>query len=214
MNEEKREILETPFPTSLRRTRRGGHGRELTYVETHNYIRRLNQAFEGDWSFNITEHTRTDDEVIVLGRLCAGGVEKAAFGGSNLTRNRETGTPVSLADDLKAAASDALKKAASLLGIGLDLYSETTEQPAVPPAPLRPQTRTEGEGDLLTERQHRAILGLSSKNGLSEAELGRWVQSTYGAPLDKLDQRNASEVITKLNQYQAGDNGRAAGGAA
>ena len=65
-----------------------------------------------------------DEEVAVLGKLSAGGVTKTVFGGSSITRARETGEPVSISDDLKAGASDALKKACSLLGIGLELYSE------------------------------------------------------------------------------------------
>ena len=37
----------------------------------------------------------------------------------------KTGKPVSIGDDLKAAATDALKKGASLLGVGLHLYNGT-----------------------------------------------------------------------------------------
>jgi hypothetical protein len=40
-----------------------------------------------------------------------------------ITKAKETGEIISLADDLKAAATDALKKAATLLGVGLHLYN-------------------------------------------------------------------------------------------
>jgi hypothetical protein len=43
---------------------------------------------------------------------------------SQVTRERESGALVSLGDDLKAAATDALKKCATFLGIGLHLYAE------------------------------------------------------------------------------------------
>jgi hypothetical protein len=59
-------------------------------------------------------------------------------GGSSITRNRETGEVVSLADDLKAAATDALKKACSLLGIGLHLHAGDDALPGRP-AKARPQ---------------------------------------------------------------------------
>ena len=62
------------------------------------------------------------DEVIVIGQLNAGGIVKSQFGSSRITRAKDTGDIISLADDLKAAATDALKKAATLLGVGLHLY--------------------------------------------------------------------------------------------
>ena len=43
----------------------------------------------------------------VIGRLIAENVVKMAFGGSQVTRERESGALISLGDDLKAAATDA-----------------------------------------------------------------------------------------------------------
>jgi hypothetical protein len=50
---------------------------------------------------------------------------------SQITRKKDSGEVISLGDDLKAAATDALKKAATLLGVGLHLYSEETRQQPV-----------------------------------------------------------------------------------
>jgi hypothetical protein len=119
-----RSILEHPFAGHLVKTRRGAFGEQLSYVEGAEYIRRLNEAFEGEWSFEVVDHRVYDAEVVVVGNLTADGVTKMAFGGSSVTTNNQTGEVISLADDLKAAATDALKKAASLLGVGLDLYSD------------------------------------------------------------------------------------------
>ncbi|MBW2014490.1 MAG: hypothetical protein JRI69_12010 [Deltaproteobacteria bacterium] len=46
-----------------------------------------------------------------------------------MTRARENGEMVSLADDLKAAATDAIKKCATLMGVGLHLYSSDGHPP-------------------------------------------------------------------------------------
>ena len=99
-------------------------GKRLDYIEGHNVIQRLNDAFDGDWSFTLTHHEilKDTDEVIVIGELKAGGIVKSQFGSSRITRAKESGDIISLADDLKAAATDALKKAATLLGVGLHLY--------------------------------------------------------------------------------------------
>jgi hypothetical protein len=99
-------------------------GKKLDYIEGHAVIQRLNDAFDGEWSFTMTKYEimKETDEVIVIGQLNAGGIVKSQFGSSRITRAKETGDIISLADDLKAAATDALKKAATLLGVGLHLY--------------------------------------------------------------------------------------------
>ena len=208
-----RGVLTNPFPRELIRTRKGSFGKELSYVEVAHYVRRLNEAFEGDWSFEILEHRLLDTEALVLGRLTAGAVTKTAFGGSAITVSRESGTPVCLSDDLKAAASDALKKSCSLLGVGLELYSDsrvhTPEEYSSPPSSPTPHGTSQ-----LTQRQHRAIMGLSRQAGISEIDLGKWGQNSYGVSVGELDRREASEVITKLNQSINGGNGKAAGGTA
>ena len=222
MEKKIREILEQPFSDDAIRSRKGTFGKELAYAEVHNYIARLNQAFAGDWSFDIVEHRILDNEVIVLGKLMAGEIHKSAFGCSAITTARESGEKVSLGDDLKAAASDALKKCSSLLGLGLHLYgmgddaqpkkgaqNSTVTFPGTKPG----NGSTNGNNKLLTSRQYGAIMGLAEKAGYSEAQVKTRILDAYGTPVEKLDRRTASEVITELNNKVNG-NGRAAGGAA
>ena len=125
-----REILEKPFGPEQIKQREGNFGKMLDYIESHTVIQRLNDAFDGDWSFTIIQHEilKETDEVVVLGELKAGNVVKTQFGSSRITRARDTGDIISLADDLKAAATDALKKAATLLGVGLHLYRNERPQ--------------------------------------------------------------------------------------
>ena len=222
MKNEIREVLERPFPPELIRTRKGTFGKELAYAEVHNYVARLNEAFAGDWSFDIIEHRVVDNEVVVLGKLTAGGVHKTAFGCSAITTGRESGEKVSLGDDLKAAASDALKKCSSLVGLGLHLYGKgedthpekgernsTMTFPGTEPG----NGSTNGNNKLLTSRQYGAIMGLAEKAGYSEAQVKTRILDAYGTPVEKLDRRSASKVITELNNAANG-NGRTAGGAA
>jgi hypothetical protein len=112
-------------------------------VEGHSVIQRLNEALEGAWSFEIVHHEIREEEVVVIGRLTAEGITKMAFGGSQVTRERESGALISISDDLKAASTDAMKKCATLLGVGLHLYAEkalpgrgaVARGPAAPPRP-------------------------------------------------------------------------------
>src|SRR5437879_1815485 len=118
-----RALLEKPFGPAQIRQRKGRNG-VLDYIEGHNVIARLNEALDGAWSFEITHHEIREDEVVVLGKLSAEGITKMQFGVSQVTREKGSGTPVSLGDDLKAAATDALKKCATFLGVGLHLYGD------------------------------------------------------------------------------------------
>ena len=214
MDQKVQDVLERPFPAELVRTRKGSFGKELSYVEVAHYIRRLIEAFGGDWSFVVLEHQVLDTEVVVLGRLFADGVTKTAFGGSNRTVSRDSGEAISLADDLKAAASDALKKCCSLLGLGLHLYgapdarADAAVTPTVAQVPP-PQTVSD---NALTERQLRAIHGIAGRIGMDPIRLDAWVDDVWSVCVESLDRRQASEVITALNQMMSGGNGKAVGG--
>lgn len=221
MEQRIRDILERPFPSEFTRTRKGSFGQQLRYVEVVHYIRRLNEAFGGGWAFDVVEHRILDAEVVVLGKLAAGEVGKTAFGGSAITTNRESGEQVSVADDLKAAASDSLKKCCSLLGIGLELYSDmpaeipderanSQPKPAGQPPGSGPGN---GNGKVLTNRQYKAILTMAAQAEIDEPRLKTWVLNSYGCPLDKLDRKGASEIISEL-QNKLNGNGRLAGGGA
>jgi Rad52/22 family double-strand break repair protein len=124
-----RALLEHPFDPAQIKQRRGRNG-VLDYVEGHTVVARLNAALDGAWSFEVVAHEVRDHEVLVLGKLTAAGIVKMQFGASQVTRDRETKALISLGDDLKAAATDALKKCATFLGVGLHLYAER---------PLRPE---------------------------------------------------------------------------
>ena len=118
-----RQLLEKPFEPAQIRQRKGRNGM-LDYVEGHSVIHRLNEALDGAWSFEIMQHEIREDEVLVLAKLTAEGITKMNFGVSQVTRERDSGALVSLGDDLKAAATDSLKKCATFFGVGLHLYAE------------------------------------------------------------------------------------------
>ncbi len=120
--------MERKFPKKEVKIRPGKRGQEIYYLETASVIRRLNEAWEGEWSFEVKDKgiDREAGYVWVLGRLTCGGVVKEQFGSKVISLTSE-GTIVDLGDDLKAAASDALKKCATLLGVGLYLYQEEEE---------------------------------------------------------------------------------------
>ena len=97
-------------------------------MEAHCIIQRLNDAFDGEWSFTMTKYEilKATDELIVIGQFNAGGIMKNHFASSRIQRSCESGEMASLADELKAAATDVLKKCATLSGVGHHIYSRNS----------------------------------------------------------------------------------------
>lgn len=204
-------ILQKPFPRELIRERPGQNGKTLCYIETWAVIQRLNEGCDS-WDFTIDKHELLEGEVIVLGRLVADGVTKSAFGGSNITTDR-SGAVVSIADDLKAAASDSLKKCASLLGVGLELYAGQGSQPQTHTSANTGYNQNNGNGatrnaqqpltdvgDRATVRQLSAIHAASRKRGMNKDRLAAYVAEHVGkADLSHLSRSDASTLIDSLN---------------
>jgi len=146
--------LSEPFAASLIKQCKGNFGKKLDYAEAITVIQRLNDVLEGDWSFTIIGYRIEAEEVIVHGELKVAGEVHQQFGGSSITRKSETGVILSLADDLKAAASDALKKCASAFGVGIYLYKDASPVRASrprPEPPVRGNDHSNGAGHLTQE---------------------------------------------------------------
>ncbi|MCZ7586943.1 MAG: RAD52 family DNA repair protein [Deltaproteobacteria bacterium] len=200
-----RQVLEKPFDASLVKTRPGHFGQNLHYVEAPAYIRRLNEAFEGSWSFEICAHEVMEKEVLVVGKLTIGNgaIVKMAFGSSAVTRHSETGDILSLGDDLKAAATDALKKASSLWGIGLHLYegNGNKPEPQEEPKAEKPANGTNGNGNgpqRLTAKQLAAIYAIANARNISKDDIQRLTVRKFERVPDFLTKAQASEVIQEL----------------
>lgn len=115
---------------------RGGN---YSYVP-HSYVtKRLNEIFRHIWSWEIVKYDILENvgQVLVHGRLrvmLGNGIviTKEAFGGAEIKKygekHKRANQPMDIADDLKGASSDAKKKAASELGIALDVYAPILDQ--------------------------------------------------------------------------------------
>jgi len=117
--------LAAPFDTTFTDVRGGV---ELTYITGEQTVSRLNDVLGvGGWSFRVLQHDINveADEAWALGELVAdidgSMVVRQQFGSQKLKRSRSTGAPLDVGFDLKGAATDCMKKCASLLGVGLYL---------------------------------------------------------------------------------------------
>lgn len=192
------DILTRPFPQSEVKQRRNEAGRTFDYVEAHAVITRLNEAFEGAWSFRVVQHQMIEDEVIVLGELSADGIVKQHFGNASFTR--EGADAMTVGETFKAAASDALKKCATEFGVALELYggpvlyTEVSEAEAGQVAEASVQT-----SGLATEKQRAFIEKIAQRNDVSEEDRLR-LRSALEGDLSKAD---ASELISGFARKRA-----------
>lgn len=120
--------LSEPFPGEMERTLNKS-GTSLVYIPVSEVITRLNKVLGVDkWSFTILRCERDSidpDFVVAHVRIdwyqddlaC---VSRDGFGGQKIKRTKQ-GAIVDLGDEFKGAISDALKKAAQTLGVGLYL---------------------------------------------------------------------------------------------
>ena len=159
-----RTMLEQPFDAKFIKQRKGRGNVMLDYLETHSVIQRLNDSLESNWSFEIVSHEQVGDEVVVLGKLTAEGVTKMQFGSSAIARAKSTNEIISIGDDFKSAASDCLKKCATLLGVGLHLYGELPDTSESADTTSKDATTDNATGKETTSNKPKTDMGSMSPN--------------------------------------------------
>lgn len=125
----------TPQRYKYKRPAKGGG--EWDYIKVGHVRRELDKAFGFNWDFDIEttlgeafEVAKLTKQCIVKGILKARTMvdgqwielKKVQFGRADVKFIKNTMTPLDMGNDFKGASSDALKKCASLLGIGSDIY--------------------------------------------------------------------------------------------
>lgn len=146
-------ILRGRTPRSVIKTRPGKGGKIFSYVP-HGYVTTvLNRAFGFDWDFETVPYGNGDHfkqmpagegkrkmSILVMGRLTVrirdpqdptvvvAEITKTATG------EKEDVPGMSWGSMVKSAESDALKKAASKLGVALDLYWQDADDDYIPPS--------------------------------------------------------------------------------
>jgi hypothetical protein len=137
------------FPPSETFTLSKG-GADLTYITSEAVTTRLNTVLGVDgWEFDIVEHGHDETHAWVLGRLTvhfADGalISRSQFGECSIQKGMAVG------DARKGACSDAMKKAASLFGVGLYLSHKQERAISHPRATApAPETRWDTDGNVV-----------------------------------------------------------------
>jgi len=179
----------TPREVIFQRPIRGGA--QVDYVPGWWFVEQLNALFGHLWDFEVLEQFIGEKQIWVKGRITAKGpggvtVSKTAFGGSDIKKygdkSDKVGQVIDIGDDLKSAATDAMKKAATLLGIASDIYGkrEVLEQTS----PQRAQLET--------------LYKIGKTKNMSREEVDAFAEKEAGKSVDELEAVAVLGLIAKL----------------
>jgi len=148
LSQQARDVITRRLPAEKIKQRPGGGGMTFDYVTPDVVIDILNEAFEYQWDSRVFDSKREESTVIVGVELTVRSedgtpVVKQQYGSCEITRGLGVG------EAFKGAASDGLKKAATLFGVALELYQDDVptapsvpRKPSAPPAPRAPAKPT------------------------------------------------------------------------
>jgi recombination DNA repair RAD52 pathway protein len=128
LNAKQLKLLLKKTPKQYVHTRPAKGGGQWEYV-SGGYVKKvLNLMFGWDWDFEIMSEQILHNEAIVKGKLTCRingrTIVKMQYGNKDIICKKGTDTPLSIGNDLKAAATDALKKCAAELGVAADIYNK------------------------------------------------------------------------------------------
>jgi len=189
--------LSQPFDNI--KQRKGNFGQTLDYIEASSIIQRLNDVLEGNWSFEIVEFKIGEEEVFVKGQLTVGNIVKQQFGGSQITRKKDSKEIICISDDLKAASSDCLKKCATLFGVGLSLYVNTNSHKPTNGNRNGNQPNSNGR---ITNAQITELFSTCKSNGILQSQVIKAAKDIYQKSISNLTGLEARNLIEQLTQKE------------
>lgn len=198
------DLLTSPTPEDWKFERPIRGGTLTKYVPGFRFIEKLNECFGFIWSYNVLETFEKDGHIVAKGELTVqipgrelvkvypDGVREVAkfegltirkvqYGGSEIKKYK-SGSVMDLANDYKGAATDAMKKCATELGLFLDVY----------------QQREILSESAVSKEQLQALYSRGEKAGMSKEQADAWVLEETGKKVEECDQLIILALIPKL----------------
>lgn len=187
-------------PQSHIYTRQGRGGSQVEYV-TGVYVKKvLNYAFGWLWNFEIESEQVIGDQIVVRGRLTVTlpdrddptnsvHIVKTQYGRADIKYMKGSDKTVNIGDDFKAAATDALKKCASELGIASDVYGRGEFKE------IKIASTSAADSEPAPQEMLEEILGLLAEK---EIELDKLLSKIGKGSLSELTKPQAEKLIAQL----------------
>jgi recombination DNA repair RAD52 pathway protein len=196
-------------PAKYIKTRPGAGGRSFKYVDTAYVVNELNRLFGLFWEWKIADKKIDATDIWIQGELTVKNTDgfsitKTGFGGSKVKTSTSTGKPLDISNDLKAASTLALKKAASLFGIASDIYypemdwyeekSEVEQMDEPSPEDIAANTRS-----IL----NRKMFAIAAEKGYSSEDIDKVIKHNYNLDHKRdLTSGQLQELIGRLENVQ------------
>lgn len=199
--EDRIQALMEPFAQEEIETRQGARGKMLPYIAGENVIRRLIRACPEGFDFTIKSYTRHDYPARLVkdtGEYVDRELWVATVTVTIPGLGSRDGVGVQVVDQgtsedmIKGAATDALKKAATVFGVGLELYDDPKPQ-------QRPeQSNQPGPVAMITKDQLDRLARLKAQKGATDDG----IKKLHGKPsASRLTQAEAAELIKTLEGF-------------
>jgi len=180
-------LVEGRTPKDVIYQRKVSKDREVDYVPGWWFISQLNALFGYFWDFEILDQAVGTENIWVKGKLTVRSksgatITKTAYGGSRI--KSKDNPAIDIGDDLKSAATDALKKAATLLGMASDVYG-------------RREVLTETMG---TRAQLQSLYAVGEKKGVGKDAIEKLSQEKFKKSTEELE---AIDVLTLIREIRS-----------
>lgn len=212
--------LTAPFPREAIKQRQAGGGRALDYVEGHTVIHRLNDATTNCWDMTVKsiESKQVGDGTLMMAHVALTLPGLGTREGLGVQMVHARGGE----DLVKGCITDGLKKAATLFGVGLELYGPDYAEGEIGPqqtpqapqrqspqnAALRPVNRAQdanggqrpqaGPGPI-SDQQKKFLWRLTQDMGWDEHNLRAFVAEQFQVEhVGDLSKQQASALIDML----------------
>lgn len=194
------DVLREPFPKESIKKREIGRGKKVDYVDGATVIRRLIKACGNNWDFFVDRYWI--DEKNRCCALCTLTIDGAKRQHVGVQEQGQSGADA----EVKGAITDGLKKAATLFGVGLELYgpdfddsgvnvpvqsvAETSSvaRPITPATPAKAQVDGYSGTKEPSEKVSLGELAAEVMQGENIQEIDKPTTGTDGAPLTDGDQ--------------------------
>jgi hypothetical protein len=221
--ERAKQLVTSPIPSELIKERPGGGGKKLSYISGQTVIDYLNAAFGYMWSFEIVQEWKEDSvdkfnpkydkepapQNPVAHALVRITIPMFDENGNKVyelvkmgTGSKEVlGGQGDQADIFKAAVTDGLKKAASYLGFGLELYRDEDEQAVFDamnddnPWTEEALTRYAGESEYIGE--------FMETNSLDAEGMTQYINEFSGGTLSSLEEIVPDNIEAFVNYLKS-----------
>lgn len=197
-SEAQRNLLKNETPRYKIKKRKGKAGMFFDYVDIGYVLEQLNILTGHRWDFDVLWQTSIEEckqvgQFIIRGTLTLYGkdgivVRKTNYGKADI-KEKTSGGFLDFGNDMKAAASDCVKKCASMFGVALDVYSGSVQ---------RRQDLTHPEAKI-TESQRRRLEVLAGEASVGHSGLKKIINEMYDyTSTEDIQRRHFDEISARL----------------